>query len=195
MNAAAQQPALIGPNSILQLVPVLDAAVGERARSELLAEARVHTLPSDDGLMDEAPAARVHQLLRRRYPERAEELARLAGERTGDYILAHRIPPVARRVLRSMPPWLAAPLLANAIEKHAWTFAGSGRFRILSRYPLIFALDDNPVVRGERADRPVCAWHAAVFQRLFNVIVDEELRCVETACCASGAASCVFELD
>src|SRR6056297_2281626 len=84
--------ARIGPNSVLQLVQVLDARMGTAARQDLLAAAGIMALPADTGLMPEAPAARLHQALRRHYPERAEALGREAGERTGDYILAHRIP-------------------------------------------------------------------------------------------------------
>ncbi|KGE02903.1 bacteriochlorophyll 4-vinyl reductase [Pseudohaliea rubra] len=186
--------ARIGPNSVLQLVPVLDAQLGPLARHRLLASAGLRELPPDDGLMPEEPAAALHQALRRQYPAQAAELAREAGERTGDYILAHRIPPIARQVIRKMPSWLAAPILASSIEKHAWTFAGSGRFRVVSRQPLVFELVDNPVVRGEHADRPLCDWHAAVFQRLFNVLVDKHMKCVETQCCATGAESCRFTL-
>jgi divinyl protochlorophyllide a 8-vinyl-reductase len=194
LEAHPPAAARIGPNSILQLVPVLDARLGETARVDLLTEAGVSALPDDDGLMDELPAARVHQALRRRYPTLAPDLAREAGERTGDYILRYRIPTLAQRVLRNLPAWLAAPLLASAIEKHAWTFAGSGRFRVLSRQPLVFELADNPVVRGERAEAPICEWHVAVFQRLYNVLVDKNMQCVETQCCACGADSCRFAL-
>lgn len=144
--------------------------------------------------MDEQPAAALHQRLRIEYPALAPSLTRQAGEQTGDYIVRNRIPLAALRVLRALPAWLAAPLLANVIEKHAWTFAGSGRFRVISRQPLIFELQDNPVVRGESAAAPICVWHAAVFQRLFNDIVDRDLRCEETRCCAAGAAACRFEL-
>ena len=193
-GAAGPGGARIGPNSVLQLVPVLDAQLGPLARQRLLTSAGLRELPPDEGLMPEEPAAALHQELRRQYPAEAAELAREAGERTGDYILAHRIPPIARRVIRKMPAWLAAPILASSIEKHAWTFAGSGRFRVVSRQPLVFELVDNPVVRGEHADRPLCDWHAAVLQRLFNVLVDKHMKCVETQCCATGAESCRFTL-
>jgi divinyl protochlorophyllide a 8-vinyl-reductase len=194
LHPGSSEEARIGPNSVLQLVPLLDAQLGSAARQQLLARAGLRELPSDDGLMAEAPAARLHQALRRDYPEQAPDLAREAGERTGDYLIAHRIPPVARHVMCNIPSWLAAPLLAGAIEKHAWTFAGSGRFRIVSRQPLVFELIDNPVVRGEQADKPLCHWHAAVFQRLFNVLVDRHMQCQETACCAAGADACRFTL-
>jgi divinyl protochlorophyllide a 8-vinyl-reductase len=154
----------------------------------------MNDLPSDTGLMEEGPAARLHQAVRRLHPQEAAALTREAGERTGDYIICHRIPVAALRVLRVLPPWLSGPLLAGIIEKHAWTFAGSGKFRVVSRNPLIFELGNNPVVRGESAEAPICHWHAAVFERLFADIVDGDLRCVETHCCAAGDEACRFEL-
>jgi divinyl protochlorophyllide a 8-vinyl-reductase len=186
--------ARIGPNSVLQLVPLLDDAFGIEERERLMHLSGLDVMPTDDGLMPEEPAAALHQALRAEHPKVAPMMTRQAGERTGDYIIRHRIPVAALRVLTRLPAWLSAPLLARVIERHAWTFAGSGQFRVVSRYPLEFELRDNPVVRGERADAPICHWHAAVFERLFSNIVDENLRCVETQCCASGADSCRFEV-
>jgi divinyl protochlorophyllide a 8-vinyl-reductase len=67
-------------------------------------------------------------------------------------------------------------------------------FRIASKQPLVFELYDNPVVRGETAAGPICHWHSAVFERLFRDIVDDNLRCVETHCSASGDDRCRFEI-
>jgi divinyl protochlorophyllide a 8-vinyl-reductase len=185
----------IGPNSVLQLLPVLDTHLGSHARDALLQGAGLSQPPSDHGLMDETPAALLHQALRREYPQQAGTLAREAGERTGDYIIAHRIPRLVVKLLPVLPARVACSLLATAIEKHAWTFAGSGHFRVLSRNPLVFELADNPVVRGESAPAPVCDWHAAVFQRLFNVLVNSGLECRETHCCACGEAACRFTIS
>jgi divinyl protochlorophyllide a 8-vinyl-reductase len=186
--------ARIGPNSVLQLVPLLDGVLGTGPRAMLLAEAGLSELPAEDGLMPEEPAALLHQAVRARHPDLASELMRRAGVRTADYIITYRIPAFAGHLLKRSPPWLAAPLLARSIESHAWTFAGSGQFRIASRKPLVFEVHDNPIVRGEHAAEPLCHWHTAVFQRLFNMLVDPELRCTETACCATGSDCCRFEL-
>ena len=200
MNAPVALPpkdgyaARIGPNSVLQLVPLLDEHLGTDARDALMKIAGLATMPRDDGLMEETPAARLHQAVRAHYPAEAPLLTREAGERTADYIIRHRMPVAALHVLRRLPPWLSGPLLASIIERHAWTFAGSGSFRVQSRRPLVFELEDNPVVRGETASGPICHWHAAVFERLFRRIVDSHVTCVETQCCAAGASSCRFEL-
>lgn len=198
MNAplpSSATPARIGPNSVLQLVPLLDERLGTGPREMLLAQSGLSELPADEGLMEEGPAAALHQAVRATYPDLATDLTRRAGLRTADYIISHRIPPVVMHLLQHSPPWLSAPLLAKTIEKHAWTFAGSGEFRVASKRPLVFELYDNPVVRGEQADAPICHWHAAVFQRLFSNLVDKGMTCRETACCATGSDCCRFEIS
>ncbi|MEM0953246.1 MAG: bacteriochlorophyll 4-vinyl reductase [Pseudomonadota bacterium] len=189
------QTARIGPNSVLQLVPLLDEELGTGPREMLLNEAGMTHLPADEGLMEEGPAAALHQAVRARYPDIAPVLTRRAGLHTADYIISHRIPFIVMHLLQHAPPWLSAPLLAKTIERHAWTFAGSGDFRIASKRPLAFELFDNPVVRGEHSDVPLCHWHAAVFQRLFTKLVDPDARVVETHCCAMGHDACRFEVQ
>jgi divinyl protochlorophyllide a 8-vinyl-reductase len=188
--------AKIGPNAILQLVPVLEDAAGADMAKHLLAMAGVFELPDPAaGLMDEAPAARLHQALRTEMPEVAPMLAREAGWRTADYILAHRIPKKAQTLLKLMPARLSAPILARAVAKHAWTFCGSGGFSLVSKWPVVFEIADNPVVRGEHSDTPLCHWHAAVFERLFSTLCGPDWRCTEAHCCAQGAPACHFEMS
>jgi divinyl protochlorophyllide a 8-vinyl-reductase len=187
--------AKIGPNAILQLVPVLQDAAGPDFTSHVLAMAGVFELPDPAaGLIDEAPAARLHQAMRIEMPEVAPMLAREAGWRTGGYILDHRIPKKVQALLRLMPVRLSVPMLAKAIEKHAWTFCGSGVFSLVQTWPATFEIADNPVVRGERSDVPLCHWHAAVFERLFSSLCGSDWRCIETQCCAQGAKACRFEM-
>lgn len=186
--------ARIGPNAILQLVPVLDHRIGVSGRDALLQAAGIEALPDGSAMIDEAPVARLHQELRRAVPEIAPGVASAAGTATGDYILKHRIPGFAQRLLKMLPAPLAARLLSAAIQKHAWTFAGSGSFRVVSRQPITFEISDNPVVRGEWSKTPVCAWHAAVFERLFRVLVADDYRAVETHCAAAGDAVCRFSI-
>jgi hypothetical protein len=63
-----------------------------------------------------------------RWAEVAAEVARSAGRRTADYLLAHRIPKPVQALLKALPARLAARVLLSAIARHAWTFAGSGVF-------------------------------------------------------------------
>ena len=194
MNAAASpgSDGLIGPNAILQLAPVLERAGGGELRDHIMALGGVFELPSDAGLMPEGPAARVHQAMRAELPDLAPGLAWEAGRRTGLYILANGIPRPAQLVLKTLPPPLAARMLKGAISRHAWTFAGSGRFQAVS--PYVFEIADNPIVAGERSEHPLCHWQAAVFETLYRRLVDPHMRCAESTCCATGAAACRFEL-
>ena len=187
--------ARIGPNAILQLVPVLEEAAGRDVAAHVMAMAGVFELPDPaNGLIDEGPAARLHQAMRRELPEAAPMLAREAGWRTAGYILTHRIPKPVQRVLKLLPARLAVPILAHAIAKNAWTFCGSGKFRLVSTWPAVFEIGDNPVVRGERSDMPLCHWHAAVFERLFSELCGPRWQAIETECCAQSHDACRFEL-
>lgn len=185
-NASA---GLIGPNAVLQLLPLLEQA---GLCSRVMVQAGMFAAPSALGLMPEAPAARLHQALRAVAPDLAPALAWAAGVGTARYILAHRIPRPAQMLLRVAPRAYAARALGAAIARHAWTFAGSGQFSQPAR--MVFAIADNPIVRGEVAAQPLCHWHRAVFETLFRDLVDDQLRCAETCCCAQGAAACRFVL-
>lgn len=190
----AAAPGLIGPNALTQLLPLLERAGGVELRERLLARAGVLDLPDMTGLIDEAPVARLHQAMRAEVPDLAPALAWEAGLRTADYILGHRIPAPVRAVLKVLPAVLAGPVLTRAIAKNAWTFAGSGRFEVARGWPAVFLIQDNPVVRGERATAPLCHWHAGVFERLYRVLVSDRARAREVTCCACGAPACRFEI-
>lgn len=185
----------IGPNAILQLVPVLDQVLGPGHRNDLLAVAGITGLPDGASMIDEVPVARLHQALRQRWPGEAAGIAARAGCGTGDYILAHRIPAAAKGFLKVLPVGLRARVLAKAIEKHAWTFAGSGQFRVAGLQPLVFEIARNPVVRGEVAPAPVCIWHAQVFERLYRVLVADDYRAEEHDCRAVRGEVCRFVID
>ena len=60
VTSATGTPSLIGPNSVLQLVPLLDAELGAAERERLLSASGLEDLPSNEGLMLETPAAALH---------------------------------------------------------------------------------------------------------------------------------------
>lgn len=182
--------ARIGPNAILQLVAVLDRE-GPGTGADFLRAAGV-SLPAADAMAPEVDCRAAHLALRRLRAD-APALLRAAGLATGDYILAHRIPGPAQRLIRALPPALGARLLAAAIARHAWTFAGSGRFRIAARRPLTFEISGNPLC-PDHAENPACVWHAAVFERLFSRLVWPDVTVVEVACAARAGDACRFVL-
>lgn len=184
----------IGPNAVLQLLPVLDRTFGSGTADRALAAAGLARPGAESGMLPEADVATLHALVRRTWPGDAAQVLRDAGLATGDYILANRIPAVARLFIRFLPATIGARILSAAIAKHSWTFAGSGRFRILSRSPVIFEIAANPVIAGETSSIPLCHWHAAVFERLFSRLVWPEVAVREVACCARKDQACRFTL-
>lgn len=185
--------ARIGPNALLQLVPVLDRVLGVAERAALFARADVPVPPPDAGMWPEAEVARLHRAVVQARPDLAPGLMRAAGLGTADYILANRIPRAARALIRALPAPLGARLLTAAIAKHSWTFAGSGRFAVARTRPLTVEIAANPLACGAR-DAPSCHWHAAVFERLYGTLVWPSVQVRETACCACGDAACRFEI-
>ncbi len=188
MGASAR----IGPNAVLQHLAVLDAALGEGLRGALMHRAGVPVPPPECGMLPEDQVTPLHRAVWLFLPDRAAGIQRQAGLAVGEYILAHRIPGLAQRLIRVLPAPLGARFLAAAIAKHAWTFAGSGRFSVASHRPLTFSIVHNPLAVGPA--RPSCHWHAAVFERLFQRLVWPRAQVVEVACCAAGQGACVFEI-
>ena len=189
----ARSSGLIGPNAILQLMPVLVARLGASRADKLLQIAAISSLPDGTAMIPQEDAAYLHQTIRAHEPDRADQILQEAGEHTADYILAHRIPMIAQMILKALPAPLAARLLSRAITQHAWTFAGSGHFRAVT--PWHFEISGNPLIAGERSDHPLCRWHAAVFTRLYSTLVSPKITCVEEACGAThGTGCCCFVL-
>lgn len=184
----------IGPNAILQLLPVIERIGGTDRVTQMLIRAGITRIPDGSEMIPETEAARLHRQLRLEEPEMAPRLAAEAGRGTARYILAHRIPKSAQIVLQIAPPVLSARMLARAIARHAWTFAGSGVFR--TDGPWTFEIANNPIVEHEHSAHPLCQWHAAVFEELYRTLVHPRSRCRETCCRAQGAGNiCRFEIS
>ena len=193
LEDARAQAGLIGPNAILQLLPLIERVGGRERVAKMMAEAGMFEIPDGEAMVPERDVARLHGLLRQEEPILAPRLAGEAGQRTAEYILAHRIPKPVQVLLRMLPARLAAPLLARAIAQHAWTFAGSGTFT--ARDAWTFEIADNPVIAGEVSDVPICHWHAAVFGQLYRALVHPRAWCEETVCGAQpGRDTCRFEI-
>jgi divinyl protochlorophyllide a 8-vinyl-reductase len=195
---APASPDRIGPNAVVQLIAALEALGETEAMLRLFKEAGrdawLDTPPHE--MIASSEAARMHVGLRRVLPApRAEAALAEAGRLTADYLLANRIPRPAQIVLRLLPAQLAAWSLMRAISAHAWTFAGSGIFSFSVGAGAEARIRDNPLCSGLRAEKPSCVWHAAVFERLFRVLVSPTSRVQEIDCCARGDACCRFQLD
>lgn len=187
----------IGPNAITRVAEAVSVRHGAPAVRTLFDAATLGawaTCPPE-AMVDEDDVARLQAALVRLYgAEEARAVSRDAGARTGDYLLAHRIPRLAQRLLRLLPAALAARVLARAIGRHAWTFAGSGRFSCGPGMPFRFAIEACPLCRRLHADAPACDFYGATFERIFRELVNSRARARETACMAAGAPRCEFEI-
>lgn len=190
---AAEAPeARIGPNAVIQLAAALRARLGKDGGRRVFAVAGhlelFHEPPQE--MVAEATAAALYRALFSVLPaELAADVAADAGTRTADYVLANRIPMMAQRVLKTLPVTVAGPLLLKAITRNAWTFAGSGQVRTQScGHRFTVEITANPMAM------PGCAWHQAVFQRLFSVLVSPDVTVRHPSCCHDGATLCRFEI-
>lgn len=197
MNTAAGSAGRIGPNAIIRVAEVLPALLGAAGTQALFEAAGLaaylRTPPQD--MVDEAEVARLHAVLRQRLGSAvAGQVAWQAGQRTADYLLAHRIPKPVQALLKILPAALAARVLLAAIRRNAWTFAGSGEFGARAGRPCVLTIRDNPLCRGVSSGAPACDFYCATFERLFQVLVQPRCQAVQTACEARGDACCRFEL-
>lgn len=171
---------------MLQLLPVVAERLGAARVDPLLTLAGLAGPPDGTAMIPQGEAVRLHRALRAAEPVAWPALLAEAGARTADYILANRIPAPARGLLRLLPAGPAARLLSRAIARHAWTFAGTGRFRAVDSWT--FEIAGNPFVGGETSAHPVCVWHAAVFEGLYSSLVSGRCRCREVRCGAQDGA-------
>lgn len=187
----------IGPNAITRVAEALRERLGDAAAVSLFAHAGLAQLLAQppEHMVDEAQVTRLHGELRHTLGvEAARGIARDAGRRTGDYLLAHRIPRAAQAVLKRLPAPLAARALLSAIRGHAWTFAGSGEFTARAGHPVVLTIRHNPLCRGATLAQPCCDFYAATFERLFRELVHRQSCVVETDCEACGDDLCRFEV-
>ncbi|GAB5446384.1 bacteriochlorophyll 4-vinyl reductase [Gymnodinialimonas sp.] len=184
---------LIGPNAILQMLPVIERLGGRERCARMMAAAGVPEVPDGTRMIPEEDAARLHRQLRLEEPTLAAAMSADAGQGTAEYILAHRIPRPIKAVLKALPPFAAARLLSKAIARNAWTFVGSGQLQVPD--PWTFEITGNPLIAGEVSDTCLCHWHAGVFQHLYRTLVTPNCHCAETTCAAQPSHDrCRFEI-
>lgn len=186
---------VIGPNAVTRMAEALTASGGEPLCRRIfdLAGLAHHLAMPPTRMIPESDVARLHRASIGELGEaRAGAISREAGRLTGDYLLAHRIPTPAQRLLKRLPRRLAAHLLVSAIARHSWTFAGSGEFVYAFSPALTLRLKGSPICRELRTLEPACDYFAATFERVFGEMLGSTLSVRETECEATGAPACVF---
>jgi divinyl protochlorophyllide a 8-vinyl-reductase len=193
-----QATAKIGPSAVLTLAAAMRKLGLSFLIPPMFADAGIAnwlvTPPSQE--IEAQRATRAHHALRANLPPAiAEFVLAEAGRLTADELLAHHIPKPVQAALRQLPPAIAARLLAHAIKLHGWAFAGAGLVRISGWRYLMIEIEGNPLCAGENSDHPVCAWHAALFERLFDAVAPDQLQVVEVSCEARGDSACRFIVE
>lgn len=186
---------VIGPNAITRMAEALTASGGEPLCQRIfgLAGLMSHLATPPTRMIPESDVALLHRAVIGELGEaRSGMISREAGRLTGDYLLAHRIPAPAQRLLKRLPRPLAARLLISAIARHSWTFAGSGEFTYSFSPALTLRLKGSPICRELRTQEPACGYFAATFERVFGEMLGPTLSVSETECEATGAPACVF---
>ncbi|MGD8274794.1 MAG: bacteriochlorophyll 4-vinyl reductase [Thiohalocapsa sp.] len=197
---AAVTPHRIGPNAIIRIAEALNAGPG--GADGVFADAGLaHYLAEPpQEMVDEDEVIALQQALRRRLgSDVARAVSFDAGLRTGDYLLAHRIPRPAQRLLRVMPAGPASRMLLKAVGQHAWTFSGSGVFGFtpyswVQGQPVQVRIANCPICRGSQASQPICDFYSGAFERLFRTLVHRRTQVQEVVCQAQGADACLFEM-
>ena len=192
----ARQGARIGPNAILRVTEALKDRIGEQGTTMLFERAGLvmylRQPPTD--MVDEHDVTGLYRAVREGLGlGAAHTILRDAGQRTGDYLLAHRIPHLVQRLLRVLPASMASRVLLRAVARNAWTFCGSGRFSATGGASARMVIEGCPLCAGAVAPEPICDFYTGTFERLFRVLVDPDTVVTERTCAARGEPACVFE--
>lgn len=170
----------IGPNALIQTGEALVAARGEAEARRLLALAGFPDLLDDPpaAMRPEAEFLELVDFLARILPAEAlQDTLDEAGRRTGAYVLRHRIPRAARLALHLLPAEPRLRVFLVAVERHAWTFAGSGSFRReIGPRGCLIGLDHGPAGQASRSPRALAAFHLGAFEILLQEAVDPRIR-------------------
>lgn len=196
--SAPAETGRVGPNAITRMAEAISLIADNSARDTIFTEAGLGAYLADPPtrMVPDEEVALLHATA---FALLGVPLARRigaeAGRRTGAYLLAHRIPKFARLVLPLLPRRIALHLLLQAIERHAWTFAGRGIFAWEAmRDGFALSLADNPVSRKVSAEEPVCDYYQATFETLFQALAGPGIRVEEIACSAQGDPRCIFKV-
>lgn len=183
----------IGPNAVTRLAEALASQHGEACCASVFAEAELacHLQTPPQAMVDETEVVRLHRaLVALLGTQSAMAVAQDAGQLTGRYLLEHRIPAAAQRLLRRLPRAIAARLLTAAIARHAWTFAGSGCFRATFRGGPTLSLAGAPLCTD--AAPTGSAYLAATFDTIFAAMLGPRTLVRETSGMGNATGTCTF---
>lgn len=190
-------PAWLAGSSITGIAEVLPMRVGSRASQTLFEAAGLLDAwcQRPQGKVGDAELRRLHQVLREALGlPTARAVARDAGARAADHLLAMHVPRWRQALLRRLPAAWAVRALRGELLRLAWTFAGDGEVQVHPGRPTVVTIRGNPLCKGVQSAEPACDFVAALLERLATVLVRPGCRVIETDCESCGAPGCRFEL-
>ena len=183
-----REPARIGPNAILQLIAVLREERHERWLRDVFYRSGLSAMlvnPPDEMVDERAGRRSLPSLVRAPAAGCGRSVDRGQSRHATPRAIFWRtaFPSQRRFVLKLLPTRWSAPLLLRAIQRHAWTFAGSGETQHCheGRRGRRSKSRTNPIAM------PGCVWHVGVFETLFQRLVSTKARVRHVACCGDGA--------
>ncbi len=194
---AAESAGTIGPNAVIQTVNALTELRGPGLCAQLLERIGKPWLLSyrPGAMIDEREFVELyHDLLGALGRAETSRVMARAGTLTSQYVMRNRIPQPVHRLLRALPRQLGLRLLLGAIGKHAWTFAGSGKFGYTPGRTPLLTIERCLTARDQASDAPICSFYQAAFEGFVTTLIDPRLRVREERCLACGAARCEFRI-
>ena len=193
LSTAAEPPALIGPNAVIQTLAALRSRFGPDSCNRI---ARAAGLPTHEpgAMIPESWFVNLVSATRDELgSDDAATVLTIAGGRTADYVANNRIPAVFRAVLSLLPSRIAIPLLLGAFRRHAWTFAGRSEFDVSGAYPGSIILNDAPTCRRTGQDAHTGDYYEAAFQGLLS-LASPGVTVTEVECRSLGHPHCRFRI-
>jgi len=195
--AAVHEPGKIGPNSIIQTVAALEEAYGVREARAILMRGGAGDLPDHlpSALIDEGDFhALVEVLIGQIGAAAVTDILSRSGQRTSEYVFANRIPPMARFVLRVLPPPLSLRVLLPAMKRHTWTFAGSGAFTCATGKAPWLAVSNPALFDTPAMAAAMCAYYRGAFEHMLRMLVSPRVMLRDVECQACGDRRCRYAI-
>lgn len=187
----------MGPNAITRLAEAVRNLKGEASVQTLFDAADLsHYLATPPlAMVDEADVMALHRALYRIWPrDEAERVLRVAGVLTARYLIANRIPPLARTLIGTMPKPLGGRLLLGAIQKNAWTFAGSAEVSADKGRDTALLMRKCQLCRGLDACARPCRYHEATIETLYRALVSPRAEARMEAFSSRRGGACAVEI-
>ncbi|KAB2953059.1 bacteriochlorophyll 4-vinyl reductase [Heliorestis acidaminivorans] len=188
----------IGPNSIIQTIRVHREKHREEEVKRLLHKAGlekyIEQLPTEM-VHEEEFNQLVHALIELYGFEETTRILKKSGQYTATYLLENRIPKVAQWLFGIVPRSTGMKLFLKAISQNAWTFVGSGNFTYEVKKDKAYLQIVNSInAKGLRSEQPICTFYTGTFEKLFQTLIERNIKVAETKCSACGDDFCYFEV-